>query len=133
MPVVFTSALGLPASLTELELPFGQPVWGVSQTPQVWLDCQVTERGGGLFVNWDAVEELFPAGVLDGMFGAFAGLVGWLAEGDWSVPVGGVAPAGELAGRGVVNGTGGAAGGGGWGGGAGRCWWGGWRRWGSWR
>ncbi len=84
MPVVFTSALGISDDLTNMSLPFGEQIWGISQTPQVWLDCQVTEREGGLFVNWDAVEELFPVGVLDGMFGAFVGLVEWLGVGDWS-------------------------------------------------
>jgi aryl carrier-like protein len=88
MPVVFTSALGLPSGLVDLDLPFGRPVWGLSQTPQVWLDCQVTERGGALFVNWDAVEELFPPGVLDGMFADFVGLLERLVAGDWGVVAG---------------------------------------------
>ncbi|MFC4016334.1 AMP-binding protein, partial [Nonomuraea purpurea] len=64
----------------------------------------MTEREGGLFVNWDAVEELFPAGVLDAMFGGFVGVLGWLVEGDWSVgvPVSvPVRPGGEV---GVVSG-----------------------------
>ncbi|MEU6722061.1 condensation domain-containing protein, partial [Nonomuraea sp. NPDC046802] len=87
MPVVFTSALGLNDEITDMDLPFGEQIWGISQTPQVWLDCQVTEREGGLFVNWDAVEELFPEGVLDAMFGGFVGVLGWLVEGDWSVGV----------------------------------------------
>ncbi|MCT9935411.1 condensation domain-containing protein, partial [Planotetraspora sp. A-T 1434] len=42
MPVVFTSALGVSDELAG-ELPFGRQIWGISQTPQVWLDCQVTE------------------------------------------------------------------------------------------
>ncbi|MGH3190644.1 MAG: condensation domain-containing protein, partial [Streptosporangiaceae bacterium] len=64
-PVVFTSALSLGEMFsTQVRRCFGDPGWTMSQTPQVWLDCQVTERGGGLFVNWDAVEDLFPAGVL---------------------------------------------------------------------
>jgi yersiniabactin nonribosomal peptide synthetase len=86
MPVVLTSALGLPGGLGELDFGFGEPVWGTSQTPQVWLDFQVTERAGGLFVNWDAVEELFCAGALDGMFAAYSSLLETLAapDADWS-------------------------------------------------
>ena len=40
----------------------------ITQTPQVWLDHQVIEDAGGLLFNWDAVEELFPPGLLDDMF-----------------------------------------------------------------
>ena len=70
MPVVFTSTLNLPreananadaAPATALGgLPFGQMVYSISQTPQVWLDHQVGEVGGALTFNWDVVEELFP-------------------------------------------------------------------------
>ncbi|WP_449066452.1 condensation domain-containing protein, partial [Planomonospora algeriensis] len=85
MPVVFTSMLGV----TDGGAPgpsFAEQVWGVSQTPQVWLDYQVAEVGGELLVRWDAVEELFPAGVLDAMFDTHLNLLEWLAEGDWSAP-----------------------------------------------
>ncbi|MFI7445848.1 condensation domain-containing protein, partial [Nonomuraea indica] len=65
MPVVFTSTLGVTgedgAGTGRM---FAEPVWGVSQTPQVWLDHQVVEVDGGLLFNWDAVEELFAPGVL---------------------------------------------------------------------
>ena len=84
MPVVFTSALGVSDELAGLRLPFGEQVWGISQTPQVWLDCQVMEREGGLYANWDVVEELFPEGVVDAMFAAFSGLLEWLVAEDWS-------------------------------------------------
>ncbi|WP_235557882.1 AMP-binding protein, partial [Sphaerimonospora mesophila] len=65
----------------------------------------MTEREGGLFVNWDAVEELFPAGVLDGMFGAFVGLVEWLGVGDWSGGVPSLVPGGQVVVRERVNAT----------------------------
>jgi amino acid adenylation domain-containing protein len=86
MPVVFTSALGQPS----IDLEGGSlkvaadPVFGVSQTPQVWLDNQVVERRGELIFNWDAVEELFPAGMLDDMFAAYRRLLRTLsASDDW--------------------------------------------------
>ena len=45
MPVVFTSALGLSQRAGRpRRRRFGEQVWGVSQTPQVWLDHQVIER-----------------------------------------------------------------------------------------
>ncbi|WP_308250687.1 non-ribosomal peptide synthetase [Nonomuraea rhizosphaerae] len=84
MPVVFTSMLGVADGT--LGPTFAEPVWGVSQTPQVWLDYQVAEVDGELLVRWDAVEELFAPGVLDAMFDAHGRLLEWLAEGDWSAP-----------------------------------------------
>ncbi|RJL27211.1 amino acid adenylation domain-containing protein [Bailinhaonella thermotolerans] len=79
-PVVFTSAIGMgelfgPAVRRRL----GTPVWQSSETPQVWLDHQVIEHDGGLLLNWDVVEELFPEGVVDGMFDAYLALLGRLA------------------------------------------------------
>ncbi|RLM48647.1 hypothetical protein DVK06_17645, partial [Halorubrum sp. Atlit-28R] len=68
MPVVFTSALGISAE-PEQGI-FSQPVYGLSQTSQVWLDHQLTELAGGVSLVWDAVEALFPAGMLDAMFTA---------------------------------------------------------------
>ncbi|MCK9893445.1 amino acid adenylation domain-containing protein [Frankia sp. AgB32] len=72
MPVVFTSMIGFDSesSFTETAQVFGDVVYGVSQTPQVWLDYQVLEDRGELLVNWDFVEELLPAGMLDEMFDA---------------------------------------------------------------
>jgi len=82
MPVVFTSALvlggeaGDDAGLVEC---FGPMVHGISQTPQVWLDHQVMEIDGDLVFNWDAVDDVFEAGVLDAMFSAYHDLLTKLA------------------------------------------------------
>ncbi|MCZ7437580.1 amino acid adenylation domain-containing protein [Micromonospora sp. WMMC241] len=105
MPVVFTSALGISDELVSMDLPFGEQIWGASQTPQVWLDNQVMERDGGLLVNWDLVAELFPPGVSEAMFDAYLELLRALAQGDWSraVPVG--LPAAQRAVRERVNDT----------------------------
>lgn len=69
MPVVFTSTLGQ-EDIGGGILP-GQLTYGISQTPQVWLDHQVYEERGALVCNWDAVEVLFEPGVLDTMVAAF--------------------------------------------------------------
>ncbi|MGV9779712.1 condensation domain-containing protein, partial [Streptosporangium sp. NPDC003464] len=107
MPVVFTSTLGVTGDdpWDAGARLFAEPVWGVSQTPQVWLDHQVVESAGGLLFNWDAVEELFPAGVLDGMFGAFAEMLEWLAGGAWDAVAPCAVPAGQLVVRAEANGT----------------------------
>ncbi|MFI2437497.1 amino acid adenylation domain-containing protein [Streptomyces sp. NPDC018693] len=82
MPVVFTSALvlGEPDEDPSAGLRFfGERVYGLTQTPQVWLDHQAAEEGGDLVLNWDAVEELFPAGLLDDMFGVYREVLDALA------------------------------------------------------
>jgi yersiniabactin nonribosomal peptide synthetase len=79
-PVVFTSALGVGPDAFRLDTPFGDYAWGLSQTPQVWLDNQVLERDGALVVHWDAAEDLFREGALDAMLAAYARLLGWLGD-----------------------------------------------------
>jgi amino acid adenylation domain-containing protein len=80
MPVVFTSMLGnWPVS------PFkalGEEVYGINQTPQVILDLGLVEEAGSLACTWDAVEDIFPAGMMDAMFGAYRDLTRRLADGD---------------------------------------------------
>ena len=89
MPVVFTSALGMGSeSLEEDTSPsewLGEAVYNISQTPQVWIDHQLAEYKGKLILNWDCVDELFPAGLLDDMFAAYCRLLELLAddEGAW--------------------------------------------------
>ena len=58
----------------------GDVVYMISQTPQVWLDQVVFEEAGALVYSWDAVEELFPEGLLDDMFEAYCGLLRRLAD-----------------------------------------------------
>ncbi|WP_405167425.1 amino acid adenylation domain-containing protein [Nocardia sp. NBC_01499] len=95
-PIVYTSALNLgelfAASVIET---FGEPVWIISQGPQVLLDAQVTEVRGGLLLNWDVRESAFPAGMIDAMFTSYthavdrlgAGAAGWGAEAAVRLPV----------------------------------------------
>ena len=83
-------------------------VYGITQTPQVWLDHQVSETPDGrLHINWDAVEDLFPPGLLDEMFTAFRGLLERLAHGDtpWQAPTLELVPAQQLAARTQINDT----------------------------
>ncbi|MDN2697070.1 amino acid adenylation domain-containing protein [Janthinobacterium sp. SUN073] len=80
MPIVFTSGLGV-ASDGAAELDWlGEFVYGISQTPQVWIDQQVVERDGAMVFNWDSVDALFPDGLLDEMFDAYHGLLLQLAR-----------------------------------------------------
>ncbi|WP_051234254.1 non-ribosomal peptide synthetase [Butyrivibrio sp. NC3005] len=66
MPVVFTSGIGVSDLSQEKSL--GKLVYNISQTPQVWIDHQVFEQDKGLTLNWDCVDELLSAQLLDRMF-----------------------------------------------------------------
>ena len=86
MPVVFTFVpAGVDAedaaSTHVLRMELGEVIESLSQTPQVWIDNQShMEEGGALSFNWDVVENLFPAGMVDDMFEAYGQLLRRLAE-----------------------------------------------------
>ncbi|MFG1330933.1 amino acid adenylation domain-containing protein [Xanthobacter autotrophicus] len=106
MPVVFTSALDIDPAGQKAQR-FGEVVESVSQTPQVWLDHQVMEWNGALVLNWDAVEAIFPPGLLDDFATAHGDLVERLATCDsaWSEGQGSLAPAAQIARRAAINQT----------------------------
>ncbi|MFI9237350.1 amino acid adenylation domain-containing protein [Streptomyces sp. NPDC053079] len=112
-PVVFTSNLPVGDTATDGadgakgEWSLGEPVFGISQTPQVHLDHQVAEDRGELVFNWDAVEELFAPGVLDAMFDAYTASLARLAAdpGAWKEPGRPPLPAAQAAVRDRVGAT----------------------------
>ncbi|MDO4760468.1 MAG: amino acid adenylation domain-containing protein [Corynebacterium sp.] len=88
-PVVYTSAVNLGELFSaRARARFGDPVWIISQGPQVLLDAQVTELDGGLLLNWDLREEAFRPGIIDAMFATYTRNVSALVEGEhtWSQP-----------------------------------------------
>jgi amino acid adenylation domain-containing protein len=115
MPVVFTSLLGYgrgrrdggPGPAAWL----GRPVFAVSQTPQVWIDHQVFDDGEALQFNWDAIDELFPDGLVDDLFAAYGGLLAALADDPETWRRGDLCltPAAQLAQRAEANATSGPA------------------------
>ncbi len=111
-PVVFTSTLNVtqgtaPAEDVEAVGPRMEWVYGVSQTPQVWLDHQVAETDGALTFNWDVVVELFPAGLIDAVWDAYGALLHRLVEDEatWTAERLHLLPAEQLAVRAQVNAT----------------------------
>ncbi|MEG4072283.1 amino acid adenylation domain-containing protein [Microcoleus sp. Pol14C2] len=84
MPVVFTidpqNAPGEDSSIFSLIQELGELIHIIGQTPQVWIDAQFTETAQGLSFSWDAVEELFPPGMIDDMFDAYCRLLQRLAN-----------------------------------------------------
>jgi len=91
MPVVFTSTVGYGASDTVDDsevFKFGEVVYSITQSPQVWLDYQVMEYEGALVYNWDSVEGIFPGSMLEDMFQAHHRLLQELAQAEtqWAAP-----------------------------------------------
>jgi pyochelin synthetase len=108
MPVVFTSAIG--GSEHEGDKTTGEVGFSITQTPQVWIDCQVMERNGALLLNWNVRDEVFPRGLVEEMFEAFEGLLRRLAGGPrtWADTEPIALPAGQAERRVEVNETAGA-------------------------
>lgn len=82
IPVVYTSTLGAGAE-TGVAGEFmtgARLTYGISQTPQVWIDCQVAERSGRLQVNWDVRDGVFPGQTVEKAFAGFARLLESMAE-----------------------------------------------------
>ena len=68
MPFVFTSAINLVDSQGQI----GKiNEYGISQTPQVFIDCQVMNDDNGLRVNWDVRKGVFPPNLIHDMFSSF--------------------------------------------------------------
>lgn len=109
MPVVFTSTLTQNTAEHETSgwKKLGKVVYNISQTPQVWLDHQVSENEGALLWSWDAVEELFPEGLLDDMFAAYYRLLDSLAtdESVWQSTTRQLLPPAQLKQLATINAT----------------------------
>ena len=85
MPVVFTSGIGLEQGMDDRYRGYlGTINYGLSQTPQVWLDHQVYEENGGLSVSWDVLIDIFPENMAEQMFEAYIGLLSRLSKDDSS-------------------------------------------------
>lgn len=78
MPIVFTSAIGLVDSNNQLTGKFEGR--GITQTPQVFIDCQAMDGNFGLQVNWDVREGIFPKGMIEDMFRVFEDELNELAD-----------------------------------------------------
>ncbi|MEY9997554.1 amino acid adenylation domain-containing protein [Streptomyces sp. V4I8] len=73
-PVVFTynvfDAFGDDLVPADFRQALGHPGYIVTQTPQVWIDHQVFQLDGEAQLVWDAVDGLFPPGMVEDMFDA---------------------------------------------------------------
>jgi amino acid adenylation domain-containing protein len=85
MPYTFNSVLGYPGiDASALEL-FGPETYTASQTPQVWVDVTAFEQHGGVVVEFDTVDALFPDGLIADLVGGYQRLLtALLDEESWS-------------------------------------------------
>jgi pyochelin synthetase len=87
MPYTFNSTIGYVLGEVDgstLEL-LGPEVYTSSQTPQVWLNAFAFEQHGGVVVQFDAVDGLFPDGMIAAMTGGYQRMLdALLDEGSWS-------------------------------------------------
>lgn len=105
MPVVFTSAIGLVESAHQLTGKIDG--YGISQTPQVFIDCQAMDSPDGLQVNWDVREGVFPERMIDDMFDCFEELLRSLPDSNrsWDSVEAAALPGWQLEERQRVNAT----------------------------
>jgi len=81
MPIVFNGAVVLSSrsdtfgDLMEGRRFFGELLFSLVETPQVWLDHQASEDDGDLLTDWHAVVELFPPGLLEDMVWTYRALL----------------------------------------------------------
>lgn len=84
LPYVYTSAIGI----NQKDF-IGKYDYGISQTPQVFIDCQVMDTNVGLQINWDVRDGIFSDSVLKDMFSSFEKTIKKLALLDnvWKEPL----------------------------------------------
>ncbi|UXM98655.1 AMP-binding protein [Xanthomonas hortorum pv. pelargonii] len=106
-PVVFTSNLGRPLYGDGTGPMLGEPGWGISQTPQVWIDHLAFEHGSVLCLQWDSNATLFPQGLVDTLFEAYMALVRRLVDDAqaWHMPLPDPMPAKQRQVRARINAT----------------------------
>lgn len=80
MPYVFTSAVGLLSSMENESVSGMLSGIGISQTPQVFIDCQVMDGSFGMQVNWDVRRGVFKDGMIDDMFTLFSEMLQSMAN-----------------------------------------------------
>jgi len=83
IPVVYTSTIGM-ASENDMTLK-KHISYKISQTPQVYIDCQASEENNGATVNWDIRNGVFEKDIIDAMFESFQELIQKMCIADGNV------------------------------------------------
>ncbi len=93
-PIVFTSLLNLKLDRDSnnragdsVWQQFGEVVYSITQTPQIWLDHKTFESSEGLVVEWDYVETLFDPHMIAQMHDDYMHYLDYLSHADWQQPL----------------------------------------------
>ncbi len=81
-PFVFTGVRNKMVDGLDAMSTLGEPVHGITQTPQLLLDHQLHERAGDAVLVWDIVSGVFPEGLVRDMFEVYTTLLRNLALDD---------------------------------------------------
>ena len=84
IPVVYTSTLGVTNS-DDSFLSRSHISYKISQTPQVWIDCQIAEENDGITVNWDYRTGIFNHSVIKQMFQAFCRILDRFSKEEYDI------------------------------------------------
>jgi len=76
-PVIFSCDCMEPIITDGFTRSFGKLKYISSQTPQVLIDFQVMRFPEGILLSWDTVEDIFPEGFIEEMFGAYIDCLKW--------------------------------------------------------
>ncbi len=93
-PIVFTSLLNLKLDRESAQSTgdsvwqqFGEVVYSITQTPQIWLDHKTFESSEGLVIEWDYVEALFDPLMIKQMHDDYIRYLDYLSHADWQQPL----------------------------------------------
>lgn len=78
MPVVYTSTIGVINNIDTKGI--GEIVYSITQTPNVYLDCQVSFVEGRLMLNWDYLSSAFDGADIESKFEMFINLIKLILE-----------------------------------------------------
>lgn len=81
-PVVFTSTLGFKDETIRTSDKKFVLTYKISQTPQVLIDCQISEEKDGILINWDVRRDAFPNGLISSAFSEFTAILDRLVDND---------------------------------------------------
>lgn len=85
IPYVFTSSLGIKKAGKARGIIMPD---GISQTPQVYIDCQIMDIEGKLQYNWDIREGIFSPEIIEPLFSSFCNTVKKIAKNkNWERPI----------------------------------------------
>lgn len=81
MPLVFTY-ISNERKNESLQKLMGETEYSISQTPQVYIDCQIIETNKGISISWDYAQEIWNSDIINQMFTQFNKLIDQIMDDD---------------------------------------------------